>query len=738
MSAEKLPEAFRQQLAVLRQEYGDLVPLKVKEISSAWESLAPHEMDCEALSTLHRQVHTLAGSGATFGFATLGRTARRLEELLDEVITSGVPPDPTGREEIARCVASLGDIAAQLPDEDGCGVPSPEFAPPPEDARRAGRLVFIVDDDLMVTQELALQLGHYGYQVRTFPDPSALQAAIREARPAAVLMDVIFPSGLRAGTEAVRGLRLSWKESIPVIFMSARDDIEARVEGVRAGGDGYLSKPIDVNLLVEKLESFEHQAAAGPCRVLVATRDSEQAKTYATELREVGMLPTALDDPARLIAVLSEAHPDLILLDLDLPGFYGPEVAAAIRQNPACPDVPILFLSTETAIDKQLSVLEAGADDFLTEPLARGLLVMAVRTHVERFRLRRSRRVDDGVTSLLNHSAINERLAHEVARAAREKGKLACAIVDIDHFTAINESCGYEAGDRVLQALANMLRMRLRSAGVVGRHGGGKFMAVLPGANGGTAARLMDELRKSFSQLRHDLKGRRLPISFSCGVAEFPRYGEPISLADAADKALSQAKSQGRDRTILSGGTGTSPQKIMVIDDEPKVLKLMEVLLKENGYDVLTAGNGLQAYEVIAKQRPDAVILDVLLPGLNGFDLCRKLKSDSDLARIPVILMTGVYKKSRYKSEAQVAGAEALIEKPILPGDFLYLLRNVLEGMPPELTLGQAPRRLEEVSDGLKRGPSGTTSPNGRREVVGFPRTSAPSKRVPSHRYASG
>jgi diguanylate cyclase (GGDEF)-like protein len=694
MSAEPPPEAFRRQLAVLRQEYGDLVPSKVKEISTAWESLAPHEVDWEALRTIHRQVHNLAGSGATFGFAALSRTARGLEDLLEEVISSGVPPSPAGREEIARRVASLGGIAAQPLEEGGNVVPSPGLSRPAEDARRAGRLVYIVDDDVVLAHELALQLGYYGYEVRTFSDPSALQAAVREARPAAVLMDVVFPGGVWAGTAAVRELRLRWKERIPVIFMSARDDIKARVEGVQTGGDGFLSKPIDINFLVEKLDSFEHHASAGPAKVLVAKRDSEQANRYATELREAGMLATTLDDPARLIEMLSESRPDLILLDFDLPGFTGPEVAAAIRQYPGCLDVPILFISTETAIDKQLSGLEAGADDFLTEPIERGLLVMAVRTHVERFQLRRSRMVHDGVTSVLNHSAINERLAREVANAARDRGKLTCAMVDLDQFSGINESCGYQAGDRVLQSLANMLRMRLRSTDVVGRHGGGKFMAVLPGADGGTTARLMDELRKSFSQLRHDLKGRRLPISFSCGVAEFPRYGNPVALAVAAEKALAEAKGQGRNRTILAGGTGTSPRKIMVIDDEPKVVQLIEVLLKENGYEVLTAGNGLKAYEAIVKQRPDAVISDVLLPGLNGFELCRKLKSDSDLARIPVILMTGVYKKSRYRSDAKAAGAEALLEKPILPGDFLYALRNVLEGLPAEMTLEKAPRLL--------------------------------------------
>lgn len=176
----------------------------------------------------------------------------------------------------------------------------------------------------------------------------------------------------------------------------------------------------------------------------------------------------------------------------------------------------------------------------------------------------------------------------------------------------------------------------------------------------------------------------------------------------------------------------------MVIDDEPKVVQLMEVLLKENGYEVLTAGNGLQAYEAIVKQRPNAVILNVLLPGLNGFDLCKRLKGDSDLEQIPVILMTGVYKKSPYKSNAQVAGAEALIGKPTLPGDFLCALRNVLEGLPAEVTLEKAQRPLKDARDGFKRGSGGTISLAERREVAVLAQARPLAQGLPSSRQAPG
>src|ERR1051326_8249699 len=81
-------------------------------------------------------------------------------------------------------------------------------------------------------------------------------------------------------------------------------------------------------------------------------------------------------------------------------------------------------------------------------------------------------------------------------------------------------------------------------------------------------------------------------------------------------------------------------ERILVVDDEPGALALMEIMLRRKGFIVLTASDAYRALAVLAKEKPDLIILDVMMPGITGLELCRELRGRSDTAQIPILMLS--------------------------------------------------------------------------------------------------
>jgi diguanylate cyclase (GGDEF)-like protein len=249
---------------------------------------------------------------------------------------------------------------------------------------------------------------------------------------------------------------------------------------------------------------------------------------------------------------LVEFTPDLILMDVYMPGCSGLELAAVLRQQTAYLGTPIVFLSTETDVGKQQQAMRQGGDDFLIKPIQLDLLVSAVRNRAERSRNLRSAMVRDSLTGLVNHTKLKEHLNIEVARVGRNGRPLSFVMLDIDHFKAVNDTYGHPAGDGVIKSLARILQQRLRRTDILGRYGGEEFAIILSDTDGVDALRVVDQIRQSFSQIRQYSGTNEFTVTFSAGVATLPPCSDAANLNEVADKALYAAKQAGRNRVILA------------------------------------------------------------------------------------------------------------------------------------------------------------------------------------------
>ena len=268
----------------------------------------------------------------------------------------------------------------------------------------------------------------------------------------------------------------------------------------------------------------------------------------------------------------------LVITDWMMPGLDGMELIARIRANEAEGYTYIIMLTALREKPQIVSGLEAGADDYLIKPFDPEELAARVSIGERILKLQASlldsRRnmetlaMHDTLTGLLNRRAIHLRALGELNRLKRgiASGPLSIILLDIDHFKDINDTHGHDAGDRALQAVAELLEGHVRSYDVLGRWGGEEFLMLLPGTGLTEACAVAERIRATLAGARPALPdGTRVALSASLGVAAIDAAGPDALdeqrldyLVRAADRALYLAKSAGRNRVsaaeLVAGG----------------------------------------------------------------------------------------------------------------------------------------------------------------------------------------
>ncbi|MDF3936544.1 GGDEF domain-containing protein [Pseudomonas citronellolis] len=408
--------------------------------------------------------------------------------------------------------------------------------------------VYVALQDLERAERLAQQLEFFGVHAQLCESADAFRAAMAERHPAALVMEVDF-SGAGRGLALAEEVQAGLAQKLPVLFFSHDDtDTPTRLSAARSGGQEFFSGTLDASSVLEKIETLTRVAHYDPYRVLIVDDSRAQAAHTEMVLNGAGVVTRALTAPLSVMAELAEFQPDLIILDMYMPECLGTELAKVIRQHERHVSVPIIYLSAEDDLDKQLDAMSEGGDDFLTKPIKPRHLIATVRNRAARARSLKARMVRDSLTGLYNHTHTLQLLDDASYRARREGRPLTFAMLDIDHFKRVNDSYGHPTGDRVIKSLALFLKQRLRKTDHIGRYGGEEFAVVLPDTDSVAAHRVLEEIRQRFSEIRYPAKPHDLACTFSCGIAQLGEDDDVTTLAKRADEALYRAKHGGRNR----------------------------------------------------------------------------------------------------------------------------------------------------------------------------------------------
>ena len=123
--------------------------------------------------------------------------------------------------------------------------------------------------------------------------------------------------------------------------------------------------------------------------------------------------------------------------------------------------------------------------------------------------------------------------------------------------------------------------------------------------------------------------------------------------------------------------------KILLVDDQQTVLQVEQMMLKETGASIVIARNGIQALEVARTERPDLIVLDIMMPEMDGIETCQNLKSNPETLKIPVVMVTTKGNPEKVE-EAFRAGCNDFVTKPINKVVFLDKIRSCLNGQGPK------------------------------------------------------
>ncbi|WP_062537155.1 EAL domain-containing protein, partial [Mizugakiibacter sediminis] len=292
-----------------------------------------------------------------------------------------------------------------------------------------------------------------------------------------------------------------------------------------------------------------------PYRVLIVEDDAAQALYVEAILRKAGMLTRVLHEPLPVLDELDRFQPDLILMDLNLPGCDGLELTALIREREAFVNTPIVFLSGDPDTERQYAALDAGGDDFLTKPIRPKYLIAAVTNRVRRARLAarrtRQRRMRDPVTGLHQRAqlldSLNELLA--AGGAARTLGGLLC--VELDDAPALRERIGLAAFDALLVQTGNFVAAQLEPNEMIARFGDAGFLLLAPERDEAALLGLAHGLRERGARERFG--GTALPLALVCGICDFAAgLDDAAAMLRGAERALQAARETAAGVALLS------------------------------------------------------------------------------------------------------------------------------------------------------------------------------------------
>ncbi|MBU1175580.1 MAG: PleD family two-component system response regulator [Alphaproteobacteria bacterium] len=448
--------------------------------------------------------------------------------------------------------------------------------------------VLVVDDIPTNVKLLEARLAAEYFQVTPAYSGAEALEFCRGGHIDIVLLDVMMPE--MDGFEVCRRLKADPRtHHIPVVMVTALDQVSDRVKGLEAGADDFLNKPVDDTQLMARVKSLvrlkvltdelraravtgQQIAIEDAARVmdsvnsdggsiLLIDTDSRQAERLASYLEPLHKV-TILTEPADLAFVAGDGGFELALVSSAL-GDHDPlRVCSQLRTLEQTRLMPIILVAEQAERDKIVRGLDLGVNDFILRPVERHELAARVKTQIKRHRyaieLRESvsstmqLAVVDELTGLYNRRYFDRHLSLMFTKAQQQGRHMAVMMLDLDFFKSINDNHGHGAGDEVLREFALRLQRNIRGVDLACRYGGEEFVVLMPDTDAALARSVAERVRAAVADREFEVDDAPgLTITVSAGLAAIENDdAHPDALLKRADTALYRAKHAGRNRVV--------------------------------------------------------------------------------------------------------------------------------------------------------------------------------------------
>ena len=492
----------------------------------------------ELRQQVQSEAHLLIGSLASFGLAEASRLSREIEQI----VRAGVKQSQAQVECLRQLVVALRQELER---------PAAIEPPAPESAKvKQQRHLLIVDNDAKLGERLLSEARIWGIQALVATDLTQAREAVARKWPDVVLLD-FYANSVTSGLDL---LALITSHRIPVLVLMGESDFADRVKVARLGGQILGPKPVLPTSALAAVADVLQQSNIVQAKILVVDDDSLMLDILRTLLEPWGFKLTLLDHPQHFWVTLLQSNPDLLILDVEMPQFSGIDLCQVVRNDSRWSELPVLFLSAHRDAETVNKLYTAGADDYVSKPIAGPELIARVLNRLERTNSLRKLAETDILTGVANRRKSIQEFTRLLHLARRQGQPLCFVMLDLDHFKQVNDKYGHDAGDQVLSRFGTLLKQNFRSEDVLARWGGEEFVLGLYGVTQKQSRFRVIELQQIMHQQEFaSANGQKFRVTFSGGISEYPENGKDLqALYQSADAALSQAKAEGRNRIVSS------------------------------------------------------------------------------------------------------------------------------------------------------------------------------------------
>ncbi|WP_151734582.1 diguanylate cyclase [Paenibacillus tengchongensis] len=440
------------------------------------------------------------------------------------------------------------------------------------------------------------------------------------------------------------------------------------------------------------LEQFSESASSGTAvlkegkrppgarpqfEVLIIEDDVELVAFLRESLEKDNYYVSIALSAERGLKLFYENKPDMLLLDIMLPDKSGIDVLRQIVEKAKKERIPILIFSGEHSRELQLYAYSLGVMDYIRKPVDIELLLALIRN---RFVLKQEWQeavVIDELSGAFNRKYFNQTLKQLFSDYKRTEREFTLALFDLDHFKRVNDTYGHLVGDEVLQRFAEVVKKSIRLEDTFCRYGGEEFALFMPHTGAAASLQVIERIRRRFAEVSFSAKNESFKVTFSCGLAAVNEsLPHADKLIEEADQALYASKHGGRNRItvynrMLPGAKGAQPLNIIVVDDDAFIREVLTggfAGWHPSGGEVASVrsfpdGTRFLEADWYTPGEKYIILLDGIMPELDGLDVLAKLRAGYKGAEILVIMLTG-RQDQRDIIHALQLGADDYVIKP--------------------------------------------------------------------------
>jgi diguanylate cyclase (GGDEF)-like protein len=520
-------------LAIIKANYAIELAQSWDELSKAIGSAKGNSRNLLAINEARSMAHRLAGTAGSLGFRYVGELAAKIEHLLSML-------DPADNLQSVLWGEILHDLS--------------EGAEAVSEAARAGNSPSKPRAQMMRRVILYGKPERYKDKIHELNETSSADIELaseliagskysKKATYDAAIFDLSMAEQARVFQVAREIRSMPGYASLPLGFISESEDDLEEVELVYTGCSELVFGIPEKEEIKQACDKLLLLGQAQKPRIVAVDDDESMTSFIADILHSEGMIVATLNNPIETLNLVNDFKPDLILLDVVMPGLSGYDVCRMLRNSEQAKSSAIVFLTSKTDKDGRAAAFQAGGNDFLGKPVVVEELIERVKAQVTQVRKKLGAPEKDQLTGVRSSIDFVKSTRELIDKSAAEDGTMTLCLLKVDEYSNIVTVHGYQAAQETLIGLGNLIQSRFRAEEIRGRFGEDGFGIAFPSGQQDIIASAMEKLLEEYGAIKFFSGSTgNFRASFSAGLAQYPDGGTDFqALLNTANRRLISA-----------------------------------------------------------------------------------------------------------------------------------------------------------------------------------------------------